>query len=329
MAKRPVGYRSPFSMRGSPMKAIDPVTGQLIAAAIPGIITAVGSLFGRKKRIREQRKARQEMKAAREAYLNMQFTNPLEGMQDPYAGVENPYAENLYEDLTVNRQAADYLKQQQQQSQADIMQQMKGAAGTSGIAALAQKMADVGTKQARQASAQIAQQEQQNQLARLKGEQQKREGTYAHELRLRKSGFDVDKAKRLAEYQAVTLPQQQRTKDLYGLGISRAAAADQARAAARSQFISGLGQVAGGVAGHYAPGGAGWGTTFGQAMPQGYHNWRAEQGIGIPMSPDPDWRIGDTPQTGTWDWTNPNPNAQYAGQTSYNPDDPLFGGMTR
>ena len=58
MAKRPVGYRSPFSMRGSPMKVMDPVTAQLAMAAIPGVITAVGSLFGRKKRKAEQEAAR-------------------------------------------------------------------------------------------------------------------------------------------------------------------------------------------------------------------------------------------------------------------------------
>ena len=49
------------------------------------------------------------MLAARKAYMNIEFKNPLEGIQNPYVDLENPYAENLYEDLTVDRQGADYL----------------------------------------------------------------------------------------------------------------------------------------------------------------------------------------------------------------------------
>jgi len=52
MARLPVGYRSPFnkisSIKPSPIK-IKPLD-QIGLAAAPGIITAIGSLFGRKKR---------------------------------------------------------------------------------------------------------------------------------------------------------------------------------------------------------------------------------------------------------------------------------------
>ena len=255
MAIKPVGYRSPFQKKASPVKWAPWMTQVAIAAA-PGIIKGIGSLFGGKKRRREQRVARQEMQTARKAYMGMEFKNPLEGIQNPYAGMENPYAENLYEDLTVDRQAADYLREQQQQSQANIMQQMKGVAGASGVAGLAQQMANIGTQQARQASAQIAQQERQNELYRVKGEQQQQKGTFEFEKMMRGQEFKIDIAKREAQQQYVTAKEQERTENLYGLGLSRLSAADKARSIARSGFISGLGQVAAGIGGTFMPGGA-------------------------------------------------------------------------
>jgi cell division septum initiation protein DivIVA len=234
MAKLPVGYKSAFKKKASPAKFWQ----QALIAAAPGIISGLGSLFGRKKRRKEQGVARQEMQGAKDAYMNMQFTNPFEGM-------ENPYQENLYEDLTVDRQGADYLREQQQQSQANIMQGMKGVAGSSGIAGLAQQMANVGAQQARQASVQISQQERQNEMYRIKGEQQRQKGS-----------FGFDKMMREAQYKTVDLREQQRTENLYSLGLDRLSAADSARSTARSGMIKGLGQAAAGVAGTFAPGGA-------------------------------------------------------------------------
>jgi len=242
MAKLPVGYRSPFnkisSVKPSPMKALP--WAQIAVAAAPGIIGAVGSLFGRKKRRREQAAARKEMEAARQAFESIEYKNP-------YAGLENPYAENIYEDLTVDTQAADYLKEQQQQSQANILSNLKGVAGGSGVASLAQQMSNISAGQAKQASMQIAQQERVNQQFRLKGEQQRQ-----------KAQGQVD----IAKMQGEAMRQQQeqaRIGALYGLSIDRMDAADAARQTARAGFISGLGEAAGGVAGLYAAGGAGAG----------------------------------------------------------------------
>ena len=84
--------------------------------------------------------------------------------------MKNQYAdmENMYEDLTVDRRAAEFQMEQGAQQRADIMQSFKGAAGASGIAGLAQALAGQGQLQARQVSADIGQQERQNQmLARL------------------------------------------------------------------------------------------------------------------------------------------------------------------
>ena len=98
--------------------------------------------------------------------------NELDKQQNMFAQLDtsNPYLgmENTMEDLTVNQQAADFTKQQQMQSQANIMQQMRGAAGGSGIAALAQTLAAQGSLDAQKASVSIAEQEAANQMAAAK-----------------------------------------------------------------------------------------------------------------------------------------------------------------
>ena len=243
MARLPVGYRSPFnkisSVKPSPMKAL-PVLAQLGLAAAPGVIGAVGSLFGRRKRRQEQQAARQNLEQAKKAFESIEYKNP-------YADLTNPYAENVYEDMTVNTQAADYLREQQQQSQANTMQQLRGVAGSSGVAGLAQQMSNIATGQARQASAQIAQQERANQQLRLKGEQQRQTAQ-----------GQVDIAKMQGE--AMRQKQEQaRISYMYGLGIDRMQAADTARQTATAGFIEGIGKAAGGIAGLYAAGGAGAG----------------------------------------------------------------------
>tara|TARA_R110002020_G_scaffold224_3_gene1085 strand:- start:1605 stop:2327 length:723 start_codon:yes stop_codon:yes gene_type:complete len=108
--------------------------------------------------IRDAKAAKEEAATAKKDY---------ERNKEMFAGLDtsNPYAnmENTMEDLTVNKQAAEFQKQQQMQQQANILDQMKGAAGGSGIAALAQAMANQGSLDAQKASADIARQESANQ----------------------------------------------------------------------------------------------------------------------------------------------------------------------
>jgi len=96
-----------------------------------------------------------------------QFAGIDSNVQNRFAGVRNQYEgmENTMEDLTVNQQQAQFEKQAGQQSPANIMQQMGGAAGGSGIAGLAQAMANQGQQSAQRASASIGQQESANQMA--------------------------------------------------------------------------------------------------------------------------------------------------------------------
>jgi len=128
MAKSPVGYRSPFnkisSVKSSPAKFTWlPWMTQAAVAAAPGIIKGVGSLFGRKKRRQEQRESRQNLEQAKQAFESIEYKNPYENLTNPYADLTNPYAnmENVYEDATVDTRAADYLKEQQQQSRLELL----------------------------------------------------------------------------------------------------------------------------------------------------------------------------------------------------------------
>ena len=139
----------------SPMKWIPlAIAGGLFAAS--KISKAVKK--GGDKRKDEIRKANKELKIRERAYMDMDITNPYMGLTNAYAGMEN-----VFEDLTVNQEAAQFQAEQGAQQRANIMQQLRGAAGTSGIAGLAQSLAQQQTMEARQISTSIAEQEAANQ----------------------------------------------------------------------------------------------------------------------------------------------------------------------
>jgi len=96
--------------------------------------------------------------------------------KNPFAGMQNMFAENVYEDLTVNQKQAQFQAQQGAQQRANIMQDLRGAAGSSGIAGLAQALARQGDLQTQQISASIGQQESRNQVLKAKGAYQVQQG---------------------------------------------------------------------------------------------------------------------------------------------------------
>ena len=132
----------------------------IVASVGLGLAAAGGvtkSIMGAKQR--NQARAEKEAEKAELDKLKQEFLA---------LDTSNPYAdmENVFEDLTVDQRQAQFQKEQAQQSQANILEQMRGAAGGSGIAALAQTLASQSQLQAQQASASIGQQERANQLAR-------------------------------------------------------------------------------------------------------------------------------------------------------------------
>ena len=109
----------------------------------------------------EQKKQQEILEKQKEEYRQLEFKNP-------YAGIESQFdkMENVYEDLTVNQQQAQFEKQMFQQSQSNIMQGLRSSAGGSGVAGLAQAMANQGQLQAQRAGVSIGVQE--SQLQKLK-----------------------------------------------------------------------------------------------------------------------------------------------------------------
>ena len=130
------------------------VAGAAVVSAGVGVAKAIQGGVQAKRAKEDAEKAKRELEKQRNQFANLDTSNPYVGM------------ENVMEDLTVNQQEAEFVRQGQMQNQANIMQQMRGAAGGSGVAALAQAMAQQGSRDAQQAAISIGKQEAANQQAR-------------------------------------------------------------------------------------------------------------------------------------------------------------------
>lgn len=213
----------------------------LVGAAAVGVGAGVAKAISgskQKKAAKEaEARAKAEMERQKEKFASMDTSNPYANM------------ENTMEDLTVNQQEADFVKQQQQQSQANILQQMKGAAGGSGIAALAQSLANQGSMDAQKAAISIGKQESQNQqLERSQAAQNQ-----------------VLEAQGDRETQRMNINKQ---STMLGMAQSEKAAASQAVSAADQKMWSGItgaaGSLSSGLTGIQQAGGFGALGTGGQ-----------------------------------------------------------------
>ena len=137
-----------------------PVAGIIMGGiqAATGVAKLIGGKKAKKKAEEKAEEARREMRSRQREYEQLDMSNP-------YADYQNQMAENVYEDLTVNQQQAEFEAQQGAQQRANIMQNMRGAAGGSGIAGLAQSMAQQQAANAQRASVDIGQQERSNLMA--------------------------------------------------------------------------------------------------------------------------------------------------------------------
>jgi len=194
----------------SPMKF---VFAPWMATAALGAIQMYQGSRAKKRAARAQREAEAAAAPYLEAYKSYEFKNPYEGM------------ENVYEDMRVNTQAAEFQKEQLAQQQADILQGLQGAAGGAGVAALAQSMARAGATQAQRISADISRQETAREQAQL-AEQSRIQGLQRY-------------GEQLVEQQEM-----QRNMDLYSIEAGKAGLAAQQFAAGQQQMMGGIGQVA-------------------------------------------------------------------------------------
>jgi len=190
----------------------------------------------------ERDKQQALLDAQKDEYKAMKFSNP-------FANMQNMYSENVYEDLTVNQQQAQFEAQQGDQQRANIMQSLSGAAGGSGIAGLAQAMANQGQLQTQRISASIGQQESRNEALRAKGAYQVQQGA------------DQVQTAKLQGAQWVQQAEMDRQATLLGIQMGEAQganlAAQQAQAnqmnaqvaqgGTTSSMFGALGQVAGNI----------------------------------------------------------------------------------
>ncbi len=188
-----------------------------VMSGVQGLMGIAGGIIGSGKRKREQRAAQAEFNRNKAQFQNLDTSNV-------YAGLEN-----VYEDLTVNQQQAEFANRAQQQSLANTMSGMQGAAGGSGIAALAQAMANQSSMNAERASVSIGQQERQNQMAQMQQESNLQRMEAAGELKSREAELN-------------------KVSTLMGMSGQRVQAANEARNAATQGILGGVGNIAGGFA---------------------------------------------------------------------------------
>ena len=190
----------------------------LVGAAAVGVGAGVAKAISGSKQKKaakaEEARAKAEMERQKEAFAALDTSNPYANM------------ENTMEDLTVNQAEADFMRQQQQQSQANIMQEMKGAAGGSGIAALAQTLANQGSMDAQKAAISIGKQEQSNQMAE------------------RQMASQIQNQERQGEIMSRDM-ERNKVSTLLGMAQSEKAAASQKVAAADQKMWSGISGAAG------------------------------------------------------------------------------------
>ena len=219
---------------------MEPLTMMAISAGVQGLgslISGIGARRAERAARRKERDSRREMRRLKDVYANLDTSNPYLNM------------ENVYEDLTVNQQQAQFQRQQFQQSQANILDSLRGAAGGSGIASLAQSLAQQGQIAAQQSSATIGMQEAAN--------QRMRQQEAARLQSLERQGDLISRAQ-----------EREQVGTLLGMSQAEAAAYGQARAQATqakfdaiSSGVTGIANI--GIAGLQAGAFSGGPTTFG------------------------------------------------------------------
>jgi len=190
-----------------------------------------GNLFAGKGNIKRLKQAEADYKKEMQAYQDFTFKNPY--AKNVYANLEN-----TAEDLTVNQQQADFLAQQNQQSQANILDAIRsgGDFNVGNIQALANQsqMAN------QQASVSIGQQESANQ--RMAAQEASRIQAMERQGQLQVQSGEAALQQMNADRQATML----------GMSMQQVGNAQQAIAANKAMW----GNIIGGVAGAFS------GSTF-------------------------------------------------------------------
>ena len=211
---------------------------------------------GRAKREAERKEtdAREEMDRRLKAYEAVDISNPFENMTNRFANLQNQYAdlENTMEDLTVDQRAADFQTQQFQQSQANILDNLRTVAGGSGIASVAQALSRQGQLASQQAAAGIGQQESANQRAAAatagRLQEMQARGAETTALRAAQGAANVDQM-RMAGQERAQGRELDRAGTMLGMSQAEVAAymnqAQQAQQAKYNAISSSIGNITG------------------------------------------------------------------------------------
>ena len=185
--------------------------------------------------------SREKFEKQKDVYRGLDTSNAYADIENKYKGMENPF-----EDLTVNTQQAQFEKQMFQQSQANTLQSLRGAAGGSGVAGLAQAMSNQAMTQAQQTAASIGKQEAQNKL--LAAQQA------AKIDQLERTG--ADQQEQLIAKGELSSMQMEQSKQatLLGMDAQSVQGAQAAVQAGQQMMTSGISDVIGGVSGGFKDG---------------------------------------------------------------------------
>ena len=204
------------------------------AMAIGGIAKGLMGYDWGGKRRKALAKSRAAFEKQKDVYRGLDTSNAYADIENKYEGMEN-----AFEDMRVNTQQAQFEKQMFQQSQANTLRSLRGAAGGSGIAGLAQAMSNQAMNQAQQTAASIGKQEAQNKL--LAAQESSRID------QLERAG--ADKTQQLTAQGELTSMQMEQSKQstLLGMDAQSVQGAQAAVQAGNQMMMSGISDVIGGV----------------------------------------------------------------------------------
>ena len=186
----------------------------LLLGAAPGLIKAGASLFGAGKRKKAEQVAKEKALQAESDIKNFEFQNPYKDQ------------ENVFEDATVNQQAAQFQAQQTDQNLAQGLDAFTQSGGGGGGA---QSFAAAALQASQGASANIAGQEQSNQSQSLSNQ----------------ASLNQQEAQGEATLQEQQFGQKQQG---FNIANTQLGAATAARNQAKADLVGGLSSAVGGVA---------------------------------------------------------------------------------
>lgn len=192
---------------GKILSTIGSAVGGPLGGIIGGAVgLGLGALFGRKK---------EQSTGPSEAELQMQ--QRLKQYEQSQFIAQNPY-----EDMTVNLQAAEFQRQQQAQEQADVLAALRGGATGAGAGALATSLMRASAQKQQALAGQIGKQEQAIEMAQAKAQTQIDAEKRAFERRKLETLLGIDMARVTGEEQARVAGEQarmNRSSSLLGAGL--------------------------------------------------------------------------------------------------------------